>query len=102
MPKRKATFEDCIEQIDLEKARYLCSLPKIIGQHPENGKDITINSGRFGPYLKCENKSARLENDEDLFSIGINRAITLIEESKPISKNKRWVVKNLVKKSEKI
>ena len=72
-----------IDEIDLEKAKYLCSLPKIIGQHPENGKDITINSGRFGPYLKCENKSARLENIEDLFSIGLNRAVTLIAEAKP-------------------
>ena len=51
---------------------------KSLGQHPENGQDITLNSGRFGPYLKCENKSARLENVEDLFSIGLNRAITLL------------------------
>ena len=72
-----------IDQIDLEKAKYLCSLPKIIGQHPDNGKDITINTGRFGPYLKCDNKSARLENIEELFSIGLNRAITLIAEAKP-------------------
>tara|TARA_B100001121_G_scaffold272634_1_gene259286 strand:- start:2791 stop:5334 length:2544 start_codon:yes stop_codon:yes gene_type:complete len=72
-----------IDKIDLDKAKYLCSLPKVIGQHPENGKDITINSGRFGPYLKCENKSARLENIEELFSIGLNRAITLIAEAKP-------------------
>ncbi len=72
-----------IDKIDLEKAKYLCSLPKIIGQHPDNGKDITINSGRFGPYLKCENKSARLENVEELFTIGLNRAIILIAEAKP-------------------
>jgi len=72
-----------IEQINLEKAKYLCSLPKIIGQHPENGKDITINSGRFGPYLKCESKSARIENVEELFTIGLNRAVTLIAEAKP-------------------
>ncbi len=72
-----------IDQVNLEKAKYLCSLPKIIGQHPDNGKDITINSGRFGPYLKCENKSARLENVEELFTIGLNRAITLIAEAKP-------------------
>ncbi len=72
-----------IDQIDLEKAKYLCSLPKILGQHPDNGKDISINSGRFGPYLKCENKSARLENVEELFTIGLNRAITLIAEAKP-------------------
>ncbi len=72
-----------IDQIDLGKAKYLCSLPKIIGQHPDNGKDITVNSGRFGPYLKCENKSARLENVDELFTIGLNRAITLIAEAKP-------------------
>ena len=72
-----------IDSIDLDKAKYLCSLPKILGQHPENKQDITLNSGRFGPYLKCENKSARLENVEDLFSIGINRAITLIADAKP-------------------
>ena len=72
-----------IDQIDLEKAQYLCSLPKVIGQHPDNGKDITINNGRFGPYLKCDNKSARLDNIDDLFSIGLNRAIILIAEAKP-------------------
>ena len=72
-----------IDQIDLGKAKYLCSLPKVIGQHPDNGKDITINSGRFGPYLKCDNKSARLENIDELFTIGLNRAITLIAEAKP-------------------
>ena len=72
-----------IDEIDLEMAKYLCSLPKVIGQHPDSGKDISINSGRFGPYLKCDNKSARIENIEELFTIGLNRAITLISEAKP-------------------
>jgi len=72
-----------VESVDLNKAKFLCSLPKILGQHPENGEDITLNSGRFGPYLKCEKKSARLENVEDIFSIGLNRAITMIAEAKP-------------------
>ena len=69
-----------IEDVDLEKAKYLCSLPKSIGKHPELNEEITINVGRFGPYLKCSNKSARLETIEDLFSIGLNRAITLISK----------------------
>ena len=42
-----------------------------------------MNVGRFGPYLKCENKSARLENVDELFTIGLNRAVTLIAEAKP-------------------
>ena len=72
-----------IDDINLDKAKYLCSLPRVIGKHPDNGKDITINSGRFGPYLKNEKKSAKLDNIEDLFTIGLNRAITLIAEAKP-------------------
>jgi DNA topoisomerase-1 len=72
-----------LESIDLEKAQFLCSLPKSLGLNPENQKEITLNTGRFGPYLKCENKSARIENIEEIFSIGLNRAITLIAEAKP-------------------
>ena len=72
-----------IKSIDLKRAKYLCSLPLSLGKNPENDKDITVNVGRFGPYLKCENKSARLENVEEIFSIGLNRAITLIAEAKP-------------------
>ena len=72
-----------IENIDLEKAKYLCSLPKVLGKHPDINDDITINIGRFGPYLKCSNKSARIETVDELFTIGLNRAITLISEAKP-------------------
>ena len=72
-----------IDNINLDQAKFLCSLPKILGQHPDSSKDIILNSGRFGPYLKCDNKSARLENVEELFTIGINRAVTLIAEAKP-------------------
>ena len=72
-----------LESVDLDRAKFLCSLPKILGVNPDNQKEITLNSGRFGPYLKCENKSAKIENVEEIFSIGLNRAITLIAEAKP-------------------
>jgi len=72
-----------LESIDLDKAKFLCSLPKSLGINPNNKKEIFLNTGRFGPYLKCENKSARIENVEEIFSIGLNRAITLIAEAKP-------------------
>ena len=72
-----------IDSVDLKKAQFLCSLPLILGKNPANDKDISLNVGRFGPYLKCENKSARIENVEEIFSIGLNRAITLIAEAKP-------------------
>jgi len=71
-----------LDTINLERGKFLCSLPKSLGINPENQKEILLNSGRFGPYLKCENKSARIENVEEIFSIGLNRAITLIAEAK--------------------
>ena len=72
-----------IDDVNLDKANFLCSLPQTLGQNPETGKDIILNVGRFGPYLKSENKSARIENVDEIFSIGLNRAITLIAEAKP-------------------
>ena len=71
-----------VDNVELSQAKFLCSLPKVLGQDPETEKDIILNSGRFGLYLKCENKSVRLKNVE-IFSIGLNRAITLISDAKP-------------------
>ncbi len=72
-----------VDDIDLDKARFLNSLPKVLGQYPENNMDITLNNGRYGPYVKCDKKSATLEAPEDIFTIGINKAVTLIAEAKP-------------------
>ena len=72
-----------LESVDLEKAKFLCSLPKSLGVNPDNQKDIILNTGRFGPYLKCDIKSARIENIDEIFSLGLNRAVTLIAEAKP-------------------
>ena len=72
-----------IDGVDLKQAKFLCSLPKILGQNPDTGEDIILNSGRFGPYLKSDNKSARIENVEEIFSMEINRAVTLIAKAKP-------------------
>ena len=69
--------------IDLDKAKFLSGLPKVLGKYPENNEDITLNNGRFGPYVKCANKSATLETPDDIFSIGLNKAVTLIAEAKP-------------------
>ena len=72
-----------VDSVGLNQAIFLCSLPKILGQNPETGRDIILNLGRYGPYLKCEKKSARIENVEEIYSVGINRAITLIADAKP-------------------
>jgi DNA topoisomerase-1 len=66
--------------IDLEKALQLLSLPREVGIHPETGQPITAGLGRFGPFILHDGTYANLESIEDVFSIGLNRAVTLIAE----------------------
>jgi len=68
------------DSIDHEKALALLSLPRDIGQHPESGKMISTGIGRYGPFVLHEGSYANLESVEDVFSIGLNRAVTVIAE----------------------
>ena len=64
----------------LEYALKLAALPRVVGQHPESGKDIMAGFGRYGPYIQHERTYANLDNPEDVFTVGLNRAVTLIAE----------------------
>lgn len=66
--------------VDLELALKLLSLPREVGRHPETGEPITAGIGRFGPFVKHEKTYASLEAGDDVYSIGLNRAVTLIAE----------------------
>ena len=66
--------------VELEHALKLLSLPREIGKHPETGEPITAGLGRFGPFVKHEKTYASLEAGDEVFDIGLNRAVTLIAE----------------------
>jgi DNA topoisomerase I len=66
--------------VDLELALKLLSLPREIGKHPESGLPITAGIGRFGPFVKHDKTYASLEAGDEVFTIGLNRAVTLIAE----------------------
>ena len=68
--------------VDLPLAVKLLSLPREVGAHPEDGKMITANFGRFGPYVAHDGKYASLESPEDVFEIGLNHAVTVLAEKK--------------------
>lgn len=68
--------------VDLELALKLLALPREVGHHPEDGKKISANFGRFGPYVVHNGIYASLESPEDVFEIGLNRAVTLLAEKK--------------------
>ncbi len=75
------------DDMDLEKALTLLSLPRQIGEHPEGGM-ITSNFGRFGPYLmhqladEAKPVYANLKDPNDVFEIGMNRAVELLAEKR--------------------
>jgi DNA topoisomerase-1 len=70
------------DQIDLQRALALLSLPREVGRHPEDGESIRAGIGRFGPYVQHGKTYANLESPEEVFTIGLNRAVTLIAEKR--------------------
>jgi DNA topoisomerase-1 len=66
--------------IDLELALKLLTLPREIGIHPESGKKIIANLGRFGPYIQHDKTYANVKDFNEIFEIGINRAVDMIAE----------------------
>jgi DNA topoisomerase-1 len=68
------------DTMDHEKALALLNLPRDIGQHPESSKMISAGIGRYGPFLLHDGAYANLESVEDVFSIGLNRAVVAIAE----------------------
>jgi DNA topoisomerase I len=66
--------------IDIDTALRLLSLPREVGRHPETGEPITANFGRFGPFVQHERTYANLESPEDVFTVGLNRAVDLLAE----------------------
>ncbi|KEP69049.1 DNA topoisomerase I [Thioclava dalianensis] len=68
------------EEIDLEKALTLLSLPRQIGPHPEDGEMVEASIGRYGPYVKHGRIYANLPEVEEVFTIGMNRAVEVIAQ----------------------
>ncbi|MFL6796914.1 MAG: type I DNA topoisomerase [Xanthobacteraceae bacterium] len=70
------------DDVDLQGALGLLSLPREVGKHPDDGEPILAGIGRFGPYVQHGKTYASLTAEEDVLTIGLNRAVTLIEEKK--------------------
>ncbi len=67
-----------IEAMDLEKALMLLSLPRPVGPHPEDGEMIEAGIGRYGPFVKHGKKYANLPEVDEVFTIGMNRAVEVL------------------------
>ena len=71
-----------LSTVTLEQALDLLSLPRVVGQDPESGADITAQNGRYGPYLKKDTDSRSLETEEQIFTVTLEQALELFAQPK--------------------
>lgn len=82
-PRTASLFKTMsIETASLGDALKLLSLPRVVGQDPESGVDITAQNGRYGPYLKKGTDSRSLETEDQIFSITLEEALEIYAQPK--------------------
>ncbi|MDX2438122.1 MAG: type I DNA topoisomerase [Acidobacteriota bacterium] len=70
------------ETVTLEQAVMLLSFPREVGPHPETGEIITVQDGRYGPYVKMGAETRSLESQEQLATITLDEAVAKLKEPK--------------------
>ena len=79
------------EAMDLEKGLRLLRLPREVGNHPEDGGVILAGIGRYGPFVQHAGVYAHLQGVDEVFEVGVNRAVTLLAEKKAGGRGGRGV-----------
>ncbi len=80
-PKRSSIPKGMdLAAVDLAKALELLSLPRLIGPHPEDGEPVETNLGRYGPYVKWGKIYANIQDQDEIFTMGMNRAVELLAQ----------------------
>ncbi len=101
-PKRQGLPQGTdVADVDLDLALKLLSLPRDVGIHPESKEMIKAGIGRFGPYLLHQGKFKSIPKDDDLFTIGMNRAVELLAQAPKRKPSKKKATKKTAKKSAK-
>jgi len=83
------------EQVTVDVATQLLSLPRLLGSHPQTGKPIQAGLGRFGPYVVCDGDFRSLTGSDDLFSITLERALELLSQPKTRGRQAAKPIKDL-------
>ena len=86
-----------LENVDIDFATKLLSLPREIGNHPDDGNKIEAAIGPYGPYIRHNKTYANIKDLEEIFNMGLNRAVELIETKKASGTGRRSskVIKNI-------
>jgi DNA topoisomerase-1 len=78
-PRTASLFKTMsLDEITLDEALQLLTIPRIIGDHPEDGEQIEALNGRYGPYIKWNKESRSLETEDQIFSVSLEDALALL------------------------
>lgn len=81
-PKRVSIPKEIsVASLDMETALKLIALPRDLGQHPETGKKVVANIGRFGPYVNHDGKFKSIPKSDSVFDIDMARAVELLAQA---------------------
>jgi DNA topoisomerase-1 len=82
-PKTASLFKSMsLETVTLEDALRLLTQPRTVGEHPEDGKPITAQNGRYGPYVRWGKESRSLEDEDQIFTVDLEAAAALLAQPK--------------------
>jgi DNA topoisomerase-1 len=82
-PKTASLFSSMVvESVTLEDAVKLLSLPRTLGNHPDDGEPILAQNGRYGPYLTWGKETRSLEDEDQIFSVDLAGALALLAQPK--------------------
>ena len=80
-PKRMSLLKGMSpEEVDIDLALKLLALPRILGEHPEDGKVIKAGVGRYGPYIVHDGSFKSLTKDDNVLTVELDRAIELLSQ----------------------
>jgi len=77
------------DDVDFDLGLQIIDLPRELGEHPETDNPITANIGRYGPYVKHKGTFASLKDNDDVLTVGLDRAMELIREKENRNKPQR-------------
>jgi DNA topoisomerase-1 len=98
-PKRASLTGGMTEStVTIDEAMKLLELPRELGVHPESGQPVVAGLGRFGPYVKHGDDYRSLTPDDDLFTVGLERALALFAE--PKKSGRRQMTKRVIRQIE--
>jgi DNA topoisomerase-1 len=95
-PKMKSLVPGMVlEELTLEQAQMLLSLPRLVGVDPENGEEIYADQGRYGPYIRRGSDTRSLAEPPQVFTVSVAEAVELLKQEKRRGRSAPKILKEL-------